>query len=542
MGIPAQTYVQMQNDGIVTFEDLLTFKAEDVKRIADGLRRPTGRVPDPAAGQANGPPAGATMPTPPFPFPIKSQIRLEQAIEMAHFYDTIGRPFSAQNMMYDPIIKNFKELWDVLKAKKSKDQPEVPKLGKGISFVKWIESFKDHTYQCVGARLVPLAAVIRDVVEVAATCPPLAVGQPYSELYGSVMGDLIHRSSHSRGNFKENNSEVYFKIEEATRNTTYQDSIAPFKKALDGRGAYLALKAQYAGKDKWDAIIAKHKDILATRVWKGNSSFTLESFIQQHRTAYIQMAAAAEHVPHQLPDGYTRVTDLLSKIECDDAALQAAMANIENDDGEDGKRHNFEDAASFLLPKDPVVKRLNTAGSKRASASISDVNAESSGSGAKPGIGHSGVHLRYHTNEEYYKLSASQKKELREYRALNPDVKKSGGKKPKKKAKRAQVFAAAVEKAVNKHLEERSEQVVPPAAAGQVSTAETHARNLIQAIVGSKGKTGNVSAIQIEKDQSVPAAGQPNTDVEASDDGKMDERQVTFRGAVRRAVSRRYHA
>jgi len=44
----------------------------------------------------------------------------------------------------------------------------------------------------------------------------------------------------------------------------YQDSIAPFKRTLNGRGAYLALKTQYAGKDKWDAIIAKHKDIIAT--------------------------------------------------------------------------------------------------------------------------------------------------------------------------------------------------------------------------------------------------------------------------------------
>ena len=543
MGIPAATYAQMQADGITTFEDLLTFKPEDVKRIAEGLRRPSGRIPDPMAGQANGPPAGATIPTPPFSFPIKSQIRLEAAIEMAHFYDTVGRAFTAQNMMYSPIIKNFTELWDALKEKKKKEQPEVPKLGKGISFVKWIESFRDHCYQCIGTRFVPLAAVIREEVAVAQNCPARANGQPYSDEHGSIAGDLIHRSSHSRGNFKEDNAEVYFKIEEATRNTTYQDSIAPFKRTLNGRGAYLALKTQYAGKDKWDAIIAKHKDIIATRIWKGNSNFTLENFIQQHRTAYIQMAAAAEHVPHQLPDEYTRVTDLLSKIQCDDAGLQAAIANIENDETPGGKRHNFEASASYLLPKDPVVKRINNAGGKRVNAAISDAHVEP-GFGAKSGIGSTGVHLRYHKKTEYSKLMSEQKKELKEWRESQAESGKSPAKKQKKKEKRAKAFASAVERAVNKHLEDRKQTPVESNAQGQVSAAETQARNIIQAIIksGSGGKAGNVSATQIEKTQAASAKDQPTAAEKVTASGTTDEKRMTFEDTARRAIGRRHLA
>lgn len=84
MGIPAATYAQMQQDGITTFEDLISFKPEDVKRIAESLRRPGGTIPDPTAGQPDGAPAGATIPTPSLAFPIKAQIRLEAAIEIAH--------------------------------------------------------------------------------------------------------------------------------------------------------------------------------------------------------------------------------------------------------------------------------------------------------------------------------------------------------------------------------------------------------------------------------------------------------------------------
>lgn len=440
-------------------------------------------------------------------------------------------------MMYQPVIKNFKELWDALKDKAKKDQPEVPKLGKGVSFVKWIESFRDHCYQCIGTRHIPLAAVLRDEAHVPNVCPPRVAGQPYTEEFGSIVGDLINRSSHTRGNFKEDNAAVYFKIEEATRNTTYQDSIAPFTKSMDGRGAFIALKNQYAGKDKWEAIIAKHKEILATRVWKGNSNFTLESFVQQHRTAYIQMAAAAEHVPQQLPDGYTRVTDLFSKIQCDDAGLQAAIAHIENDDGPDGKRYDFEAAVAFLLPKDPVAKRAIMAGNKRHNASISDVSGDTTG--VKSGIGSTGVHLRYHTHKEYAQLTSEQKNELREYREKNPAKMKAPAAKKQKskdKEKRKKAFAAAVEKAVNKHLEEHGQTTSSTKTDAQVSAAEEKTRDILHAIVktAAKGKISSVEATEKLAEESKPAM------VEA----KIADTTVTprdaLRRATRRAVSHRY--
>jgi len=65
--------------------------------------------------------------------------------------------------------------------------------------------------------------------------------------------------------------------------------------------------------------------------------------------------------------------------------LQAAIANIKNDETPGGKRHNFEASASYLLPKDPVTKHINNAGSKRVNAAISDVHVEP-GSGTKTGL------------------------------------------------------------------------------------------------------------------------------------------------------------
>jgi hypothetical protein len=47
MGIPNPTVVQMQAEGITNVQDLVDFDKECVQQLADHLRRPGGRVPDP---------------------------------------------------------------------------------------------------------------------------------------------------------------------------------------------------------------------------------------------------------------------------------------------------------------------------------------------------------------------------------------------------------------------------------------------------------------------------------------------------------------
>jgi hypothetical protein len=67
--------------------------------------------------------------------------------------------------------------------------------------------------------------------------------------------ELIARASHGHPLFREDNSAMYYKIEEATRGTPYAASIKPFQRTKNGRGAWFALSSQYAGKDKWEAEI-----------------------------------------------------------------------------------------------------------------------------------------------------------------------------------------------------------------------------------------------------------------------------------------------
>ena len=220
--------------------------------------------------------------------------------------------------------------------------------------------------------------------------------------------------------FHDDNSNLYYLLEEATQGTPYAACIKPFQRAKDGRGAWVALTSQYAGNDKWEAKIKKQEQLLHTRVWKGQSNFSLEHFISQHRNAYVSMLACAEHVQYQLPNAHSHVGFLLDAIQCANAGLQAAMASIRTDNGLDGMRNRFEQAAAHLLPYDPVAKKQAT-GIKRGSALISTIEAESettttvTANETKPSIGKTGVHLHYHKHHQYKKLMRKQCCELGEW-------------------------------------------------------------------------------------------------------------------------------
>ena len=110
MAIPHETRIQLQEEGIDDVGDLVDFDKETLKQVADNLRRPGGRVPNPDPGAA----AGAMIPTPPFIFGAKSQMRLLAACDLVQYYETVGREITMGNIHWDPVIKNFAEQWRAL--------------------------------------------------------------------------------------------------------------------------------------------------------------------------------------------------------------------------------------------------------------------------------------------------------------------------------------------------------------------------------------------------------------------------------------------
>jgi hypothetical protein len=224
----------------------------------------------------------------------------------------------------------------------------------------------------------------------------------------------------------------------------------------------MALVIQFAGTDKWEAEIKQQEQLLQIRVWKGQSNFSRENFVSQHRNAFVSMQACAQHVQYQLPNEHSRVVFLLDAIHCSDAGLQAATASVRTSNGPQGLRNNFETTASDLLPYDPVArKRLST--HKRQNLLISGEEGEVSAFNMtkKSGIGKTGVHFRFYKKPEYDKLSDEQKVELKEWREDNPDTVKRGkqeklkGKEDKKLLYSKKEIASQVSKKVKLALGEK---------------------------------------------------------------------------------------
>jgi hypothetical protein len=69
MGIPHATVLQLIEEGIDEVQGLAEFDQDNLTQVANNLRRPGGRIPnpDPAAS------AGATIAQPPFSFGAKAQ-------------------------------------------------------------------------------------------------------------------------------------------------------------------------------------------------------------------------------------------------------------------------------------------------------------------------------------------------------------------------------------------------------------------------------------------------------------------------------------
>jgi hypothetical protein len=183
----------------------------------------------------------------------------------------------------------------------------VPKITKALPVIKWTEAFDDFLSRKIGARTIPLAYVTREKEDVPAAAPTLAQDKPHSTEFGSVEGDMVARASHGHALFREDNSTVYYLLEEATRGTAYAASMKPYQRTKNGRDAYLSIRTQYAGKDKWEAEIKRQDDLLHNRQWKGQSNFPLEKFVSQHRNAYVSMQQCSEHIAFQLPNEHTRV-------------------------------------------------------------------------------------------------------------------------------------------------------------------------------------------------------------------------------------------
>ena len=423
MGITQRTLGQLQVEGFGDVDSLHELTDEGVmKQTLQNCKYPP-HIQNPAAGAA----MGDMIPQGPFVIGSRSLGRIRAACDAVEYHRLVGRSTSAQSMMWTR-LENFKEQMAAMKVEiDSEDKLKLPLITKYLPIVPFLEAFDIYLDQVYGVRNCPLGYVTRPVALVPAAAPPLAPNQLYSDEHGSLKAEMIARVSHTHALYRLDNAKLFEMIEKATRGTKYAATIAPFKRAKDGRGAYMALRAQHAGSAHWDSTQKIDLDFIMGTKFTGGGQMTLEDYLSRFRQHFVSIQLCAQHVTVAVPTPHSLVGYLLDNIECSDADVKAALAAIKLDDGVDGMRNDFERAAAFLLPVDPVAKKSKMK-KKRGIAQLSSTVADDdskkrkkvSWKKGKPtwkkARGKTGVELRYYKPSEWRKLTQGQMAELKTLR------------------------------------------------------------------------------------------------------------------------------
>ena len=140
-----------------------------------------------------------------------------------------------------------------------------------------------------------------------------------------------------------------------------------------GREAFLAIKRQYAGVEKWESELRTQEKIMHDHDFNVCTNYTLETYNCAHRNAYVVMEQCSDQVTYQLPTPHTRVSHYIKGITSPNPDIRARIASIHQD--KTGMLINFEDTSAYLAPLFPVAKnRKETA--KRPHGEISDITGE----------------------------------------------------------------------------------------------------------------------------------------------------------------------
>ena len=127
MHISQRTVDSFKIKGINDPEDLSDFSADNLYNLFKSMKKPVGSVDD----------KGAYMEAHPMHISAKSKKRIIVAANATRYYTQVGWSINPANMSWIKLA-NFDMQWQSLLKQEKQYDPEVPKLGKNGSILKWI--------------------------------------------------------------------------------------------------------------------------------------------------------------------------------------------------------------------------------------------------------------------------------------------------------------------------------------------------------------------------------------------------------------------
>lgn len=334
---------QMMASGFSSFAELQQLDTEDIKNLCRQLRK----------DDVN-----------PVPVSFVAEKKLKSAVYAASLYDLVGRPLT-RPLFNANRLRAFDSYEQVIDRIKDIDKPVTPVVSKKLTIDKALDSLPNVLRGILGVRKVPLSYVIRPEWPADANGNPirpalaqLANNSIHSGEFSSFQEELIAFCPHEGPGWEEDNAAVFTIISDMLKDSSQASTLQGFKRARNGRGAYLTLCQHNLSNSTWDEICRRAEDTQTKKVWNGrNHRYTLKTHCDHHRDAFNDMVRAAEFSTYQVPDEHTRVSRLLASIQASHISeIAAAKTTIE---ATPAKRGNFELAADFLILMCPKQKTGN---------------------------------------------------------------------------------------------------------------------------------------------------------------------------------------
>eukprot|EP00957_Ditylum_brightwellii_P000077 5275-Ditylum_brightwellii.AAC.1 len=81
----------------------------------------------------------STIPQTPYPIGVRTQKRLQEALELMRYYPTVGHRLTVANTVYKTVIWSFTNQSAGLKDRKHQTQPVVPKITAELPIMRWVD-------------------------------------------------------------------------------------------------------------------------------------------------------------------------------------------------------------------------------------------------------------------------------------------------------------------------------------------------------------------------------------------------------------------
>lgn len=375
LGFPADLRAALINQGLDNVTDMYGMTDDDVEDLCTNIRKPGGVIPNPA-GADNADVVPQFINDPGIAVGRVHQERLKQIAFYYSYLVTVSRTFIAVNATVEELVRLWKykkSLANILKSKKDSEDDYPDKFTNARPAREIIESMENWIGEHYGIDDLPLAYVVRanpDVPRIADD--PLPLGQP------SYTEELIRRASHAGETWSTNNGKVWQMIRHVTHGTDAWAFVKGFSRTQDGRGAFLALKAQYMGTDFVNKVKLTADASLETLHWNGKvKHFTWEKFISRLTSAFADLADNGE----PKTDG-EKVRRLLRAIT--DPTLNVAKAVVQ---GDPRYSEDFMAATAYLAGQLSAAESVNTSRRNISEISTGDRGGRSNGRGNRGGRG-----------------------------------------------------------------------------------------------------------------------------------------------------------